>query len=293
MSSESRPILPLRAWLDLAKLRLNALVVFAVGATFVIAERGEIHWLRLISTVAGATLTASASSALNMAIEHDFDALMQRTQQRPIPRGAIGRRAAIAFGAALALSGLAILVVFVNPTATLVAAATLGIYLGVYTPLKRRTTLNTIVGAVPGALPVMLGWAGARGNVHDPDVWALCGVLFLWQIPHFLAIARRHREDYARGGFRMLPVVDPEGITIGRQVVLYSAAILPLSLLPVRTGLAGGYYCAVAIAAGLLLIGFSLDHAVERGADSARRLFRATLAYIPIVWLALLFDKQT
>ncbi len=282
---------PLQAWLDLAKVRLNSFVLFAVGTTFHIASVGRVDWLRLVATVIGAGLTASASSTLNMVIERDFDALMHRTMRRPIPSGQVGTRGAIVFGLVLAAAGIGLLLAAVGQLAALIGLATLVSYLFIYTPLKRKTTLNTIVGAVPGALPVLLGWAGARGRI-DEEAWALAGVLFLWQIPHFLAIARLHRDDYERGGFRMLPVVDPDGFSIGRQAVLYSLAILPLSLVPVRTGLGGWYYCGVAIACGLLLIGFSLDHAVERGPASARRLFLASLAYLPPVWITLMLDKH-
>jgi protoheme IX farnesyltransferase len=225
-----------------------------------------------------------------MVLEVPYDARMGRTKDRPLPSGALSRRAASAFGAALAALGLALLG-WVNLLSGAVALVILGSYLLFYTPLKRRTNLNTIVGAVPGALPAVLGWTGARDAI-EPGAWVLFAIVFLWQIPHFLAIARLHSDDYARGGFRMLSSEDEPGFSMGRQAVLWSVALVPASLLPGVTGISRAPYFWVALALSGLLTGFAIDFAVERGRVSARRLFVATVAYLPALFLAMIAWKR-
>jgi protoheme IX farnesyltransferase len=274
---------PIRAWIDLAKPRLNALVVFAVGAAYYIAAEGPIDWWRLVLTVVGAGLVAVGSSALNMVLERPFDAMMERTKDRPLPVGAVSPRAAAVYGAAVAASGLALLALRVGALAASIALVIFGSYLFCYTPLKRRTNLNTIVGAVPGALPAVLGWAAARDDLAT-GAWILFAIVFLWQIPHFLAIARLHSADYLRGGFRMLSAEDEGGFSMGRQAVVWSLCLVPVTLLPALTGIADRQHFWLALILGGLFVGFAIDFAVERGRVSARRLFIATLVYLPLVF---------
>jgi protoheme IX farnesyltransferase len=281
---------PLRAWLDLTKIRLNALVVFAVAASFYFASVGPIDWKALIWTAIGAALVAMGSSGLNMVMERPFDRLMERTKDRPLPSGQLSARGAAIFGAALSAAGLLVLGVFVNLLSAAVALVIAGSYLLVYTPLKRRTTLNTIVGAVPGALPAVLGWTGARNSL-DGGAAILFSIVFLWQIPHFLAISRLHSDDYSRGGFKMLSSEDAPGFSMGRQAVIWSVALVPVSLMPAVTGLAGRTAFWLALILGGGFVGFAIDFAVERGTTSARRLFVATLAYLPALFAALVIWK--
>jgi len=279
-----------RAWIDLAKLRLNALVVFAVAAAFYVAAEPPIDVWTMVMTLAGAALVAMGSSALNMVMELPYDAMMARTKDRPLPQGAVSPRAAVVFGALLAAAGLAVLALRVNLLSASIALVILGSYLFCYTPLKRRTNLNTIVGAVPGALPAVLGWTGAR-DALDRGAWILFAIIFLWQIPHFLAIARLHSEDYSKGGFRMLSAEDAGGFSMGRQALLWTVVIVPVSLLPAIDGFVERPYFWWALILGGLLVGFAIDFAVERGRASARRLFVATLVYLPALFVAMVVTK--
>jgi heme o synthase len=283
-------VAPIRAWIDLTKVRLNALVVFAVAASFYVANHGAIDWVRLVATLVGAGLVAMGASALNMVLELPYDSMMARTKDRPLPSGSVSPRAAATFGAVLSVAGLAVLALQVNLLSASIALVILGSYLFFYTPLKRRTNLNTIVGAVPGALPAVLGWTGAR-DALDRGAWILFAIVFLWQIPHFLAIARLHSDDYSKGGFKMLSAEDRGGFSMGRQALVWTAALVPVSLLPALSALADRQYFWAALILGGLLIGFALDFAVERGQSSARRLFVATLAYLPLLFGALVVWK--
>jgi heme o synthase len=280
----------MRAWIDLTKFRLNTLVVFAVAACFYIASARPIDWIGMLLTSGGAALVAMGSAGLNMVLESPYDQLMDRTKDRPLPSGTLSRRSAALFGIVLAAAGLATLAIFVNPLSASVALVIMGSYLLVYTPLKRRTNLNTIVGAVPGALPAVLGWTGARDSL-DRGGWILFAIVFLWQIPHFLAIARLYSEDYSRSGFKMLSAEDAGGFSMGRQAVIWTAALVPVSLLPVLDGLATRPAFWAALIIGGLMVGFAVDFAVERGRQSARRLFVATLAYLPALFLAFVVWK--
>jgi heme o synthase len=283
MTAAAHP--PLRAWIDLTKFRLNSLVVFAVAACFYIASRDGVDWLRMALTMAGAALVAMGSAALNMVLESPYDLMMERTKDRPLPSGSVSKRGAVVFGAVQCGLGLGLLWFAVNPLSASIALVIMGSYLLVYTPLKRRTTLNTIVGAVPGALPAVLGWTGAR-DALDRGAWILFGIVFLWQIPHFLAIARLHSDDYSRSGFKMLSSEDTGGFSMGRQAVIWAAALVPISLLPAVDGFALRPAFWAALILGGLFVGFAIDFAVERGTQSARRLFVATLAYLPALFLA-------
>ena len=274
-------------WLELTKPRITAMVVFTALVGYVTASAGATWSLPLAAALAGTGLVAAGASVLNQLLERDTDALMLRTRTRPLPAGRIGPGEARVFGALLTLSGLATLLAFSGPLAAAVACATWVSYLFAYTPLKRRTPLATLVGAVPGALPPVIGWAAARASL-DPGALVLFAILFLWQVPHFLAIAWLYRDDYARAGFPMLPVLDREGTFTGRQAVVHSLALLLVSLAPTAAGLAGPAYLAGAFLLGVALTLCALRLARARDLASARTLFLASVLYLPALSFLLL-----
>ncbi|MGH7751813.1 MAG: heme o synthase, partial [Gemmatimonadales bacterium] len=229
-------------------------------------------------------------NALNQIAERDADARMRRTRARPLPAGRLAVPEALTFAAGLSLSGLLVLVVWVNPLTAALAAATLASYVLVYTPLKRVTTLNTLVGAVPGALPVVGGWTAAGGDL-SPAAGALFWILFLWQLPHFLALAWLYRDDYRAGGFRMLGATADESAEAGRVVVLYALALLPVSLLPTLFGVTGRWYFAAALLLGLGYAACGALQALRPATAHARRLFLASVLYLPLLLFFMVVDK--
>jgi heme o synthase len=261
--------------------------VLTVAAGYLVATpatatpTGTAVWLAvLFHTLLGTALVAGGTNALNQVAERDVDALMNRTCGRPLPAGRLTPGTAAVFAWATAVVGLIELAAFVNAPTALLAAATLVSYVFVYTPLKRRTTLATLVGAIPGALPIVGGWAAAGAQL-DVRAGALFGLMFLWQIPHFLALAWMYREDYARAGLRMLSVDDGSGGVTFRLAALTAAALLPVSLVPATLAMAGGVYFVTALALSGLLVALALDGARAPSPARARRLFLATLAYLP------------
>jgi protoheme IX farnesyltransferase len=276
-------------FLELTKPRLSSFVLLVVALAAWLGSMGAIAPATLFLAVLGTALVAGGANALNMVLERDLDARMARTAGRPLPSGRLDAREAAIFGGALTVTGL-LLLLGTTPLAALLAAVTSASYLLVYTPLKRKTTLNTHVGAVPGALPALIGWAAARGTL-DPAAWTLFGIVYLWQLPHFLAIAWLYKDDYARGGFRMLPSADPDGVATGRQALLGALALLFASLLPALAGLAGGSYFAGALLLGAWFVRRALSFAVARTAGSARQLLRASLLYLPAILLLMLLDR--
>lgn len=274
--------IPVRDFVALTKPRLTLMVGLTSLFGFYVASAGGIDARLLIDVLAGTLLSAAGAGALNMAMEKRADSLMVRTSRRPVASGRMPVGTAVAFGGALASFGIVLLALRVNALTAGLAAATLVLYLAIYTPLKAVTPLNTVVGAIPGAIPPLMGWAGATGAI-DAGGWILFGVLFFWQLPHFLAIAWMYREDYRRAGYPMLPVVDPEGGSTARQVILQTGALILVSLAPVWFGLAGGLYAAAAAGLGALLLGFGLAFAKARTAVRARGLFLASLAYLPVL----------
>ncbi len=280
------------AWSDyvqLAKPRLNFLIVVSTLVGYVVGMAADSLWSVLVHTIVGTTLVAFGSSALNQVWEKDTDKLMHRTRTRPLPDARVAPRAATVFGAVLSVTGLAELWSFATPLAAVVAFATLLSYVVWYTPLKLRTSLSTIVGAVPGALPPLIGWAAATNSLSLPG-WVLFGIMFFWQMPHFLAIAWMYRDDYARAGMPLLPVIEPDGRSTGRQAVLYAAATIPVSLLPTLIGLAGPRYLVAALVLGVIVLWLSVEFAATRTHATARRLFFATIIYLPLLWTALVAD---
>ncbi|HET7294338.1 MAG TPA: heme o synthase [Vicinamibacteria bacterium] len=276
-------------YVDLTKPRITLMVVLTATVGFISASP-EVRAAALLAMAAGTGLVAAGASALNMVLERRTDARMHRTRMRPVPAGRVRPFDALLFGALLTAGGLAILLWRSGPLATAVALVTWTSYLFGYTPLKTVTSLSTVVGAFPGALPPVIGWAAARGAI-EPGALVLFAILFLWQIPHFLAIAWIYREDYARGGLPMLPVVDPEGRLTGRQAVANSLALLLVSVTPAVAGLAGRVYLFGAVALGVLLVAAACRVAVQRTLAAARALFFASIVYLTGVSALLIADR--
>ena len=276
----------------LTKPRITVMVVFTALVGFVMGSRAGVSPSGLLAVLLGVALVASGASAFNMLLERDTDALMRRTQDRPLPGGRLLPLEVGLFGAGLTAIGLLVLYWLSGPTAAAVGFVTWVSYVFVYTPLKRRTSLSTLVGAVPGALPPVIGWAAARGTV-DPPAFVLFAILFLWQIPHFLAIAWIYREDYARGGLPMLPVLDPQGHLTGRQAVSHSLALLFVSLAPFAAGMSGRVYLVGAVVLGMALTLVALRVAALRSIPAARHLFLASIVYLPVLSALLLLDRRS
>ena len=277
-------------FLALAKPRLNVLVVASSLAGYVMAGGDMSNAVRVVFTVLGTALVAAGASAFNQVIERNPDRLMRRTRLRPVPDGRLQPAESLAFATILSVAGLIVLAAGVNTLSSGVAFATLLSYVVIYTPLKRRSSFSTVVGAIPGALPPVIGWAAARDGLSQ-GAWILFAIVFLWQLPHFLAIAWMYREDYARAGFPMLPVIEPDGRSTGRQAVFYCAALLPVSLAPTLVGLTNTAYFAAALMLGLVFFGLTLKFARTRAATDARRLFFGSIIYLPILWLVMIAGR--
>jgi protoheme IX farnesyltransferase len=277
-------------FIALAKPRLNLLVVASSAVGYVMGGGPLSDAARVIFTVAGTALVAGGASAFNQVIEREPDSLMRRTRLRPVPDGRLQPAESLVFAALMSIAGLVVLGVGVNLLSALVAFTTLVTYAAIYTPMKRRSSFATVVGAIPGALPPVIGWAGATGGL-SPGAWVLFGIVFLWQLPHFLAIAWIYREDYARAGFPMLPVIEPDGRSTGRQAVLYCAALLPVSLAPTLVGMTGTVYFAAALALSLLFLGLTIRFARTREIPDARRLFIGSIIYLPLLWILMIAGR--
>jgi protoheme IX farnesyltransferase len=279
-------------FVSLTKPRLNTLILLTTIATYYLGDGHRLPLHHLIHTIVGTALVAGGASALNQYWERDIDGLMRRTRWRPLPDARMAPLDALWFGIAISAAGVAELAWFVNPLTAIVAAFTLVSYVWLYTPLKRRTSLATIVGALPGALPAVIGWAAATNSLSAGG-WVLFGIVFMWQMPHFLAIAWMFRDDYANAGIPLLPVLQPDGRATGHQAVLYTAGLIPVSLLPLAAGIASAYYLVGAIALGAILMVLSVEFAASRSMPAARRLFYATILYLPLLWVVLLADHFT
>jgi len=277
-------------FLTLIKPRVNLLVVASTLAGYYMAAGDGGRPATLVSAVIGTALVSGGAAALNQIAERDTDGLMRRTRHRPMPSGRLQVGEARTFALALVAAGLVELALFANLLAAAVAAVTVVFYALIYTPLKRRTSFATVVGAVPGALPPMIGWAAARGTL-DPAAWALFAVQFLWQLPHFLSIAWLYRDDYARAGFPMLPVIEPDGRSTARQSIAYAAALVPASLATTALGVTGTTYFAAAGALGLLFLGITMWFGWRRTGAAARALFVASILYLPVLWILMIADR--
>lgn len=284
-----------RSWgaivVELIKARLTTLVLLTTLVGFYLGMRGPLDWAAMCLTLLGTGLLASGAAALNQWLEREHDGRMERTMSRPLPAGQVSPDWVLVFGAACSVLGLGVLALGVNLLTATLGALTLGSYLFVYTPLKRITTLNTAIGAIPGALPPLMGWTAARGEV-TAEGWALFAILFFWQLPHFLAIAWLYREDYARAGFAMLPVVDPDGQRTGVQSVSHTLGLLSVSLFPVAFGLVGAAYLVGALVLGLLFLVTAVQFARALTVTSARRLFFASILYLPLLLGLMVASKQ-
>jgi len=287
-SEASRPAL----YLALTKPDVSFLVVMTTVAGFALGTRGPLDWMRMAHTVFGTTLIAAGTSALNHYIERDTDALMRRTASRPLPSGQLAPREAFWFALSLLGFGTLYLALATNALATCLGVATSLLYLGVYTPLKRRTTLATFVGSFPGAVPPLIGWAAARGSLNI-EAWVLFAMMFLWQFPHFDAISWVYREDYKRAGIKMLPTVDPEGKRTFREILITAALLVPVSLLPAVTGLAGAHYFFGAVVLGIMLVEVCLWAAASKTNARAKWLMHATVLHLPLLLGLLIYDKFT
>lgn len=279
-------------YLELTKPRVTLMVLITTLVGFYLGGRGAVDFLLLLHTLLGTALVAGGTSALNQYLERDIDAKMHRTKNRPLPTGRLTPRQALTFAISIALIGLAYLAFAVNLLTAALAAITLTSYVFMYTPLKKKTSLSTLVGAVSGALPPMGGWTAARNDLNM-EAWVLFAILFLWQLPHVLAISWLYSEDYKRGGFPLLPVLDPAGHSASRQIINNCLALLPVSLLPSLIGLAGAVYFVGALILGLAFLAFGILVAIEKSNLSARRLMFVSLAYLPALLGLLTFDKTS
>ncbi|HET9263273.1 MAG TPA: heme o synthase [Vicinamibacterales bacterium] len=277
-------------YVALAKPRLNFLVVASAMAGYAMAGGESWQALPLMATMIGTGLVAGGASAFNQIIERRQDALMRRTKLRPLPDGRLQPPEATAFAVAISLAGFVVLWAGANLLSGLIALATLVIYVAVYTPSKRVTSFSTVIGAIPGALPPLIGWAAVRDSLSQ-GAWVLFGIVFLWQLPHFLAIAWMYREDYARAGYPMLPVIDPDGRSTARQAVGYTAALLPLSLAPTLIGMAGTQYFTGALVLTLLFLVAAVRFGLTRDTGDARRLFFGSILYLPLIWMLMIADR--
>ena len=279
------------AFIALTKPRIALMVLITVAVGFLLGARGTIPALTMILSMVGTGCVAAGASVWNQVIERDRDALMKRTANRPIPSGRVTVAEATIFGTVLAVAGVATLAFAANGLAAGVAAVTFLLYVGVYTPLKPITTLNTAVGAIPGALPPVIGWAAATDRLSI-EAFALFLIVFLWQFPHFLAIAWMHRDDYARGGHKMLPNVDPDGSMTGRQALWHALELVPAGLLPWVVNLGGTVYLVGALGFGLFYAYYAARFWWDVNDRTARRLLRASLLYLPAILLLLLLNPH-
>ena len=278
------------AYVTLTKPDVSFLVLMTTAAGYYMGVRGPVNWLHMIHTIFGTMLIAAGTAALNHYIERDSDRYMRRTASRPLPSGLLQPREVLLFGIALSIAGAADLYFVAGPWASGLGIATCLSYLLAYTPLKKRTVWATFVGAFPGAIPPMIGWVAATGSL-DRGAWLLFAILFVWQFPHFHAIAWMYREDYARAGILMLPVVDPKGTRTFRQIILYAIALVAVSLLPALMGLAGILYFFGALVTSTAMVQVCLWAASNRTNVRAKWLMHATVMHIPILLGLMAFDK--
>lgn len=278
------------SYLELTKPRITFLIVLTSAAGFFLGAPGNVNYLVFFHAMYGIALLSSGLATLNQYMERDLDGLMRRTASRPLPAGKIAPVEAFLLGIVLIVGAEVYLALLVNPLTALFGVTVIIGYLLLYTPLKTRTTLSTVVGAFPGAMPPLMGWTAASGRVSAGGI-VLFAILFLWQFPHFLAIAWMYREDYGRAGIVMLPVVEPEGRVTGQQIVVYTLLLIPVSLLPTLLGMSGSYYFYGAIALGFGFLFFSVRAAFSKSRTEARRLLLASVIYLPLLFVLMVLDR--
>jgi len=276
-------------FLELTKPRVSLMVLVTMFVGFYLGSEHGAGYLRLIETLIGTALAAGGTLALNQFLERRADALMARTRHRPLPDGRMQPTEALLFGVGLTAAGLLILALTVNALSALVTASIVGSYLFIYTPLKQRSSLCGVVGAVPGALPPVIGWTAATGGLSI-EAWVLFAIMFFWQIPHTLAIARLYRDDFAKAGIQFLPVIESDGWTTGRQIITHSLALLVVSLLPTLLGLAGTVYFLAALLLGSGFLWYGIGLAISQSLAAARRLL-ASLIYLPLLLVVMALDR--
>jgi len=280
-------------WAELVKLRLTVMVLITTGMGFYLASGQALDWVLLLQALLGTGLVACGAAALNQYIEKDFDSRMPRTAGRPVPSGKIAPEIALLAGGAMSAIGLIYLAQTVNLITSVIGAVTLVSYIAVYTPLKRVTSLNTLVGAIPGALPPLMGWTAATGRdgTIGPEGWALVAILFFWQLPHFLAIAWMYREDYMQAGFKMISAGENGATYTGRSALFYSLALIPAAISPCLMEISGVIYCTGAIILSLGFVALSWKFSREMTLESARRLFYYSLLYLPFLLGLMIWDR--
>jgi heme o synthase len=275
---------------DLVKARLTTLVLLTTLVGFYLGWRGPMDFALMLNTLAATALVAAGAAALNQLLERDYDARMRRTRDRPLPSGRLQPTSVMLFGGICAVTGLVYLALAVNLLTCVIGAVTLISYLFIYTPLKRVTWLNTLIGAVPGALPPLMGWTAARG-VLSGEGWALFAIVAFWQIPHFMAIAWMYRDEYARAGFKMLPVIDPDGRRTGQQAVSHTLALLLVALCPFGFKMTGPFYLAGALVLGAVFLWCAIQFSRQLTLARARQLFLASILYLPLLLGVMVLDK--
>jgi len=286
----------MRDYIALTKPRITWLILMSTGVGFFFGLKR--HWsgfpdlLLLVNTLIGTGLIASGTAALNQWYEREPDRLMRRTCLRPLPSGKMTAGQAMWFGIALSIAGFAELAITVNLLSAILGALTLASYLFIYTPLKQRSHLSTVIGALPGAMPPLIGYAAANGSLTW-EAWILFLILFVWQFPHFLAIAWMYRDDYARAGIQMLPVVEPDGSSTARQIVLYASTLIPVSLFPVLFGMSGIVYLVGALVLGAWFLYTGIRVAFDRTRTRARRVLLASVVYLPMIYGLMIFDRPS
>ena len=278
------------AYVELTKPRITFLIALTSAASFCLGSRGAVDYIRFTHAMIGIALLSSGIATLNQFMERDLDRLMRRTADRPLPSGRLMAFEALWFGVVVTVSAELYLALFVNLLTAMLGLTVIAGYLFLYTPLKTRTTLSTALGAFPGAMPPLMGWTAARGEI-DIAAWVLFAILFLWQFPHFLAIAWMYREDYGRAGIRMLPVVEPDGRVTGQQIIVYSLMLIPVSLLPAILGISGRLYLVAALVLGLLFFASGLRAALSKSNQHARQLLLASVLYLPLLFGVMVLNR--
>lgn len=278
------------AFVELTKPRITFLIVLTSAAGFYMGSRGGVDYALMLSAMFGITLLSSGVATINQYLERDLDGLMRRTADRPLPSGKLLPWEALVFGASLIIVAEVYLAAMVNLLTAILGLTVIAGYLFGYTPLKTKTSLSTMVGAFPGAVPPLIGWTAARGEI-SLEAWVLFAILFLWQFPHFLAIAWMYREDYARAGILMLPVIEPEGRVTSQQIVIYTLMLLPVSLLPYVLGISGKAYLLGAAVLGLLFLCSSVRAAISLSRQEARKLLLASVIYLPLLFTLMVLNR--